>query len=74
MTKPQTVDGYTPEELEAVRSMLLHLASVLGDLMDDIVIVGGLVPVLLADAGVLEAMEEAHVGTSDLDVGCLLPC
>lgn len=28
MTKPQTKAGYTPEELSAVRSTLLHLASV----------------------------------------------
>lgn len=72
MTKPRTRSGYTPEELEAVRSTLLHLASVVGDLMDDIVIVGGLVPSLLTDAGVLEGLDEPHVGTSDLDVGLSL--
>jgi len=72
VTKPTTKDGHTPEELVAVKSTLLHLASVVGDLMDEIVIVGGLVPTLLTDAGVLERLDEPHVGTSDLDVGLSL--
>jgi hypothetical protein len=60
------VDGYSREQLEQVRATCLHLASVLGDLMDEMVIVGGLVPSLLMPAVEPEA---AHVGTTDLDLG-----
>ena len=66
MTKPRTADGYTPEHLERVRATCLHLASVLGDLVGEIVIVGGLVPSLLIAA---DEPETAHVGTTDLDLG-----
>jgi hypothetical protein len=44
----------------------------LGDLMDDTVVVGGLVPSLLIDPGALPPAVETHVGTLDLDVGLAL--
>jgi hypothetical protein len=65
--KPRTADGYSPDQLEQVRALCLHLASVLGDLLEDLVIVGGLVPSLLIDRRAVGG--DAHVGTTDLDLG-----
>lgn len=67
MTKPPTAAGYTPAQLEQLRATCLYLASVLGDLLDELVVVGGLVPSLLIGPG--RAGAEAHVGTTDLDLG-----
>jgi hypothetical protein len=47
--------------------MLLYLVSILGDLLDDLVVVGGLVPSLLVTTPAVG--EEPHVGTADLDLG-----
>ncbi len=67
--KPTTAAGYTPEHLEFVRATCLYVATKLGDLMDDLVIVGGLAPSLLIDQVDLPEGADAHVGTTDLDVG-----
>ena len=67
--KPSTAAGYTGEHLELVRSTCLYVATKLGDLMNELVIVGGLVPSLLIDQQALPDGTEAHVGTTDLDVG-----
>jgi hypothetical protein len=48
------------------------VATKLGDLLDDIVVVGGLVPTLLIDQDHLPQGAERHVGTLDLDVGLSL--
>lgn len=69
MTKPTTRDGYLPEQLEQVRSTCLYVATFLGDLRDDLVVIGGLVPSLIIDQGTLPEGADAHVGTMDLDVG-----
>ena len=61
MSKPTTAAGYTPAHLQHVRATCLQLASILGDLLDELVVVGGLVPALLIDAA--NAGVEAHVGT-----------
>lgn len=45
--KPATFEGYSGEDLRLVRSVCLYAATVLGDLLDDLVIVGGLAPSLL---------------------------
>jgi hypothetical protein len=55
-----------------VRATCLYVATKLGDLADETVIVGGLAPSLLIDQEALEAGEERHVGTLDLDVGLAL--
>jgi hypothetical protein len=47
----------------------LYLATKLGDLMDEMVVVGGLVPSLLIDQTQLPEETSPHVGTMDLDVG-----
>jgi hypothetical protein len=68
--KPTTAAGYRSETLTLVRSTCLYIATKLGDLMGDLVVVGGLVPSLLIDQEELTA--EAHVGTLDLDLGLTL--
>jgi hypothetical protein len=67
--KPTTASGYEPEMVELVRSTCLYLATKLGDLMDDIVVVGGLVPSLLIDQANLPHDTDPHAGTMDLDLG-----
>jgi hypothetical protein len=67
MKKPVTAAGYEPAFTSAVRATCLYVATKLGDLADDTVVVGGLVPSLIIDAP-----SDAHVGTMDLDVGLAL--
>ena len=67
--KPTTASGYTPEHLELVRATCLYVATKLGDLMDELVVVGGLAPSLLIDQVNLPEGVNSHVGTRDLDVG-----
>ena len=69
LEKPDTAAGYPPGYAELVRSTCLYLATKLGDLTDDLVVVGGLVPSLIVDQENLPRGVEAHVGTRDLDVG-----
>lgn len=64
--KPETRSGYKAEDVELVRAACLSLATYLGTFLDDLVVVGGLVPTLLIPP---ESVENAHVGTQDLDVG-----
>jgi hypothetical protein len=64
-------DEYDPEFVGQLRSSLLHAATVLGDVLDHIVVVGGLVPSLLPGPE-HDAAFEAHVGTTDLDLGLSL--
>jgi hypothetical protein len=67
--RPTTATGYTREQVALVRSTCLYFATKLGDLMDDLVVVGGLAPTLLINEKELDAPGQAHVGTRDLDVG-----
>ena len=67
--KPRTAGGYRREHLALVRATCLYIATKLGDLMDDLVVVGGLVPSLLVDQESGEAGFERHAGTMDLDIG-----
>lgn len=67
--RPMLARDYKPEHVALVRSTCLYLATKLGDLIDEIVVVGGLVPQLLIDHDHLPAGADAHVGTTDLDVG-----
>lgn len=67
--KPSSADGYRSEQVELVRATCLYVATKLGDLMEDLVVVGGLAPSLLIDQqGIVEGADR-HVGTMDLDVG-----
>ena len=72
MSKPSTADGYSPSQTAHVRTMCLDMATKLGDLMDEIVVAGGLVPYLLVDQEALPAGSDAHAGTMDLDMGLAL--
>ena len=69
--KPTTADGYPPELAVEAKRMCLYVATILGDLLDDVVVVGGLVPYLLVDQATTPA-EGRHVGTRDLDLGLAL--
>jgi predicted nucleotidyltransferase len=67
--KPRTAVGYGSGQVAHVRATCLYVATKLGDLLDDIVIVGGLVPSLIIDQNTALLR---HVGTADLDVGLAL--
>ena len=45
--KPTTAAGYGGGQTEFVRATCLYVATKLGDIMDELVVVGGLVPSLL---------------------------
>lgn len=68
--RPSHISGYTSETVELARATCLYVASKLGDLMDELVVVGGLVPSLLTDQ--MAPTAEQHAGTMDLDVGLAL--
>jgi len=67
--KPTTAAGYPPQQVARVRATCLYLATKLGDLMPELVVVGGLVPALLIDQHKLPAQVMAYAGTMDLDLG-----
>lgn len=48
--KPRHRSGYGQDELEQVKAACLTVAVTLGAYLDDVCIVGGLVPALLIDA------------------------
>jgi len=70
--KPSTAAGYNSDHVELVRATCLYVATKLGDIMDDLVVIGGLVPSLLINQVDLPEETEAHVGTMDLDIGLTL--
>lgn len=70
--KPKRAPEYKSEQVELVRATCLYVATKLGDLMDDLVIIGGLVPSLIVEQAALPDGADAHVGTMDLDVGLQL--
>ncbi len=59
---------YSPEYLERVHATCLYLALKLADLLEDIVVVGGLVPSLIVPQTPSDDFE-LHSGTADLDLG-----
>lgn len=79
---PHTAGDYGPEDLRRVKSGCLEVATRLRGLLDEMVIVGGIVPALLVDLaqeadltrdeGPAEAETDPlsrHVGTRDIDLG-----
>ncbi len=70
--KPKRSLEYPRGQVDRVRATCLHIATKLGDLMNELVVVGGLVPSLLIDQDALPTGSVAHVGTMDLDVGLSL--
>ena len=71
-SKPTTLAGYGDDDLGRVRSACLYVATTLGDMLDDIVVVGGLAPSLLVNQGKPPPGIDAHAGTKDLDLGLAL--
>lgn len=69
MSKPSTADGYDPAQSAHVRATCLYVATKLGDLLKETVVVGGLVPYLLVDQDDLPTGSDSHSGTMDLDMG-----
>jgi hypothetical protein len=67
--KPTTAAGYPPDQIARVKATCLYLATKLGDLMPELVVVGGLVPSLLVEQENLPENVTPHVGTMDLDLG-----
>lgn len=69
--KPRHRSGYSREETLQVEAACLTAAITLGALLDDLRIVGGLVPTLLIDRNpdLGDDHSEEHPGTLDLDVG-----
>ena len=70
--KPSFASDYKKENVELVRQTCLYVATKLGDLLDDLVVVGGLVPSLLIPDESMPADEDGHIGTMDLDLGLSL--
>ncbi len=66
--KPDRASEYNSEQAGLVRATCLYVATKLGDLMDELVVVGVLVPSLI-DPSELPEGTSAHVGTMDLDIG-----
>jgi predicted nucleotidyltransferase len=67
--KPTVAAGYSPATAQLVNAASLYVATKLGDLRDDIVIVGGLVPSLIVPQSQLPPERPRHVGTMDVDLG-----
>jgi hypothetical protein len=70
--KSARASEYESEQLQFARATCLYVATKLGDLMDDLVVVGGLVPSLIVDQESHFEDAEVHVGTMDLDIGLTL--
>ena len=70
--KPTTRDGYSSNQLDTVTRTCLHVFTKLGDLSDEVVVVGGLVPYLLVDQDDPPMLLGPHSGTIDLDLGLAL--
>ena len=70
--KPSTAAGYEAGHTRLVRATCLYVATKLGDIMDELVVIGGLVPSLLIEQRELPAEVDSHVGTMDLDMGITL--
>jgi hypothetical protein len=70
--KPSRAADYGKEQIQLVKATCLYIATVLGDYMEQVVIVGGLVPSILIDQKNLPDGADSHVGTMDLDMGLTL--
>lgn len=64
--------GYHPRynSVRLIKSFCFHVAKTLGqDIMDNAVIIGGIVPSLLIDQEKFNSEADRHIGTMDLDIG-----
>ena len=71
-SKPTTSEDYGRDSLERVYATCLYVATKLGDMLNDFMIVGGFAPSLLVDQEELPWGLDAHAGTMDLDMGLAL--
>lgn len=62
--EPQSGNDYDDRTTQAVKSVLLEIAQILGSFKDKFTVIGGAVPWLL-----LDNPEMRHVGTLDVDLG-----
>jgi hypothetical protein len=67
--KPPLAAGYSPANVQLVKRTSLYIATKLGDLRHEVVIVGGLVPSLIVPQSQLPAGKSPHIGTMDVDLG-----
>ena len=67
--KPLFTSGDSKEQAELVRQTCLYMATKFGELLDELVVVGELVPSLLIPEESFPEGEDNHVGTVDLDLG-----
>ncbi len=65
----QTIHDYAPEAFDRVHKTLLHVATVLGDWMEHVTLIGGAVPSLLIPQDGLKESIDPHPGTIDVDLG-----
>jgi len=70
--KPSRATDYSKAQIQLVKETCLYIATVLEDYMEQVVIVGGLVPSILIDQKNLPDGADTHVGTIDLDLGLTL--
>lgn len=70
--KPSSAAEYSEEQVQLVTATCLYVATILGDYMEQVVIVGGLVPSILIDQKNLPDGADSHAGTMDLDMGLTL--
>ena len=68
--KPTTAAGYSNVHLELVRATCLYVATRLGDIMDELAVIGGLVPSLLIPESELPPQSQPHVGVFRNRLGC----
>lgn len=69
--KPKRATGYPAEAAARIRQACLRVADELGDLMNEVVVIGGMVPQLLIESQE-PVPEQAYIGTLDLDLGLSL--
>ena len=58
--KPSTADGYDLATTRHAKATCLYVATKLGDLMDSVVVIGGLVPSLLVPQDSLVQKQPPH--------------
>ncbi len=64
-----SIEDFSPEFSDLVRATALYVCTILGDYMEELVVVGGLVPSLIIPQDPLVEGADRHVGTRDLDIG-----
>jgi hypothetical protein len=69
----KTIQDYSPETYERVRQALLHVATVLGDWMERVTLIGGAVPSLLIPQNTLPTQADRDLGLAHPGGGHVRP-